>query len=77
MKKYPTDDTYDGEFLNDLYHGYRIYTWKNGNQYEEMWEKNRREGQWHLDQKHGQYFQANGVEHKMDKVLTLFIITMN
>ncbi len=82
MKRYPTGDTYDGEFLNDLYHGYGIYTWKNGNRYEGMWKNNRREGQgiwiwgeqssspgdryqgqWHLDQKHGDdghYFQANG-----------------
>jgi hypothetical protein len=41
LKRYPTGDTYDGQFLNDLYHGYGIYTWKIGNQCEGMWEKNR------------------------------------
>jgi hypothetical protein len=45
LKKYPTGDIYEGEFKDDLYHGYGVYTWTNGNRYEGMWEKNRREGQ--------------------------------
>ncbi|CAF1057857.1 unnamed protein product [Adineta ricciae] len=44
-RNYPSGDAYDGEFLNDLYHGYGIYTWENGDRYEGMWEHNRREGQ--------------------------------
>jgi hypothetical protein len=45
LKRYPTGDIYEGEFKDDLYHGYGVYTWTNGNRYEGMWEKNRREGQ--------------------------------
>ena len=45
LKRYPTGDMYEGEFINDLYHGYGIHTWKNGNRYEGMWKNNRREGE--------------------------------
>ena len=45
LKKYPTGDVYDGEFVNGFYHGYGIYNWTNGDRYEGMWENNCREGQ--------------------------------
>ncbi|CAF1085804.1 unnamed protein product [Adineta ricciae] len=44
-RNYPSGDVYDGEFLNELYHGHGIYTWENGDRYEGMWKHNHREGQ--------------------------------
>lgn len=41
---YPTGDVYEGETLNNLYHGIGVYAWRNGDRYEGAWANNRREG---------------------------------
>lgn len=42
--KYPDGSTYEGEWKNDLKHGYGVYIYANGDKYE---------GQWFNDSRHG------------------------
>lgn len=44
VKIWPNGDRYNGQYLNDLRHGFGVYEWANGDRYEGLWLNDERQG---------------------------------